>query len=97
MADGARYPSASVCGGETAAELVDVELMSPPPLDRPMERVEKSPFIEGHDSGTLVGEDGLIRVDAGVELSAQLTGLDDGTSMALLVISSGSKGNDYCR
>jgi hypothetical protein len=51
------------------------------PLDRPIERV-KSPFFEGHDSGTLVGEDGLIRVDASVELSTKLTSLYDGTSMA---------------
>lgn len=40
------------------------------------------PLFEVHDGGALVLEDGLVRVDADVELVAELAGLDHGAGMA---------------
>ena len=40
------------------------------------------PFLETHHGGTLVREDGLVRVDADQELGAQLAGLQHGAGMA---------------
>lgn len=40
------------------------------------------PFLEVHDRGALVLENGLVGVDADVELIAELTGLDNGAGMA---------------
>jgi hypothetical protein len=40
------------------------------------------PLLKSHDRGALVLKDGLVRVDANVQLAAKLAGLDDGTSMA---------------
>jgi hypothetical protein len=40
------------------------------------------PLVKCHDSWALVGEDGLVRVNAGIELVAELASLDDGAGMA---------------
>lgn len=40
------------------------------------------PFFEVHDRRALVLEDGLVGVDADVELIAELAGLDDGARVA---------------
>lgn len=42
------------------------------------------PFLQGHDRRTLILQDVLIRVDADVELAAQLAGLDDSSGMACI-------------
>lgn len=43
------------------------------------------PFPKGHDGRTLVFEDGLIRMDANIELISELARLHDGSSMTYLV------------
>lgn len=43
-------------------------------------------LLERHDGWALVGEDVLVRVDAGVELIAEEAGLHDGTSMTCLCL-----------
>ena len=40
------------------------------------------PFLQGHDGGALVLEDGLVRVHANVELIAELAGLQHRSGMA---------------
>jgi hypothetical protein len=46
--------------------------------------VGNAPFVEGHDGRALVGENGLVRVHAGVQLGAQLPRLDNGAGMAVV-------------
>ena len=42
------------------------------------------PLFQGHDGRTLVLEDSFIRVDANVELTTELAGLDNGTGVTCL-------------
>lgn len=44
------------------------------------------PLLEVHDGRALVDEDGLVRVDTGVELVTQLAGLDHGARMAWMAV-----------
>lgn len=73
---GAGYPAAGIDGGDAGYvryQKARVVMMA---------MISVSPFLKVHDSRSLVLQDGLIRVNADIQLVTELAGLHHGASMA---------------